>query len=113
MEKRIPLTPLKDGKKKIVKFSIYYDAGDIATEKGIYLSIHPITVLQFNSTIVEQNRVTSNYTMLVRPLSRKSIKQQQAVEQQIYPEIMTIVRLFQEGKKEELKQLVTTLTAKL
>ena len=115
MEKYIPLYKISDTRKKVIKFSFEYIKGYYSIPRGIYLKIQPMTLnyttIEGEEYVTESYQHGTGYSLLVRPLSRISIKQIKEVGDKLFPECENIVRLFQEGKTDEIKQLVTTLTA--
>ena len=112
MEKNIVISELKDNKKQVIKFNLSYNLGSYGTPRGLYLSIKSV-IRQYhqNNLVTESWSHGSGLTFLVKKLTRKSSKQEAAVAKMIDPEVMNIVNLFQQNKKEEIKQLVYKITS--
>lgn len=115
MRKYITLEKISETREKVIKFSIEYFKGYYGFPRGIYLNVQPMTLkydtIQGENYVTESYQHGTGYSLLVRPLSRVSTKQIKIIGDKLFPEAENIIRFFQEGKKEELKQLVTTLTA--
>jgi len=112
MYKHFPICEIDEIRKQVIKVELKYSLGGYQTPRGIYFHIQPMVLTdRKDGYITESYQHGTGQTFFIKKLSRKSDKQMNAIGQNLYPELENIVRLFQEKKSEEIKQLLTKLTA--
>lgn len=114
MEKYISTSELHNGKKNAVKFRVRYSKGLYSIPRGIYFSIQPVVLHHLPSgSVMEAWSHNSGMEFLMKPLTRKSAKQEELIASKLTPELMNLCHLFQEGKKEQIRSIITEISASL
>lgn len=110
MEKYISTSELHNDKKTAIKFIVRYTKGDYGIPRGIYFTIRPVVLHYLPSgSVMESWSHRSGLDFLIKQLDRKSAKQEDLIAKKLAPELMKLCRLFQEGKKDQIKELVNSL----
>lgn len=113
MGKYITISQISETRKKVVKVAVRYYEGGWNTPRCIYLKVQPME-LQY-STIDGTEYVTEHwqhgtgYELTIRELTRKNTKLLKSIGEKLTPYVERIVSLFQEGKRNEIKELVNSL----
>lgn len=114
MEKYISTSELRNDKKTAIKFRVRYTKGDYGIPRGIYFTIQPVVLHHLsNGSVMESWSHRSGMDFLMKPLPRKSAKQEELIAKRLSPELMNLCRLYQEDKKEEIKSIITEISASL
>lgn len=112
MYKHFPVRQIDEIRKQVIKVELKYSLGGYQIPRGIYFDIQPMVLTdRKDGYLTESWQHGTGQTFLIKELKRKSDKQMSAIGKLLYPHLESIVRMFQEKKSEDIKQLLTKLTA--
>lgn len=112
MYKHFPIRQIDELRKQVIKVELKYSLGGWNFPRGIYFDIQPMVLTDHkDGYLTESFQHGTGQTYLIKELKRKSDKQMNTIGKLLYPHLESIVQMFQENKSEDIKQLLTKLTA--